>query len=147
MVKASETEDQIHVFRRQKHHSDFTYLGTAIMELLIFRRFWTFWGVPPKTGEPLFKHFSERSKMKTQSSDTHSEIEKVLISLLQNSSVAKRMSKVRSLSESTIKLSRRAIRRANPGLDETELNLKFISHHYGERLAALLREHMKRKTF
>lgn len=83
--------------------------------------------------------------MKTQSSDTHPEIEKVLISLLRNSSVAKRMSKVRSLSESTIKLSRRAIKRANPDLDETELHLKFISHHYGEKLAALFREHMKRK--
>lgn len=32
MVKASETEDQIHVFHRQKHHSDFTYLDTAIIE-------------------------------------------------------------------------------------------------------------------
>ena len=84
--------------------------------------------------------------MRTQSSDTHPEIEKVLLSLLQNSSVAKRISKVRSLSESTIKLSRRAIMRANPGLDKTELNLKFISYHYGETLAILLHEYMKRKS-
>ncbi len=88
----------------------------------------------------------ERSKMITQSSDTHPEIEKVLISLIQNSSVAKRISKVRSLSESTIKLSRRAITRAHPGLDKTELNLKFISYHYGDELAVLLREYMKRRS-
>jgi len=84
--------------------------------------------------------------MRTQSPDTHPEIEKVLISLIQNSSVAKRISKVRSLSESTIKLSRRAIMRANPGLDETELNFRFIYYHYGEKLAVLLREHMKSRS-
>lgn len=81
--------------------------------------------------------------MITQSSDTHPEIEKVLIALIQSSSIAKRISRVRSLSESTIKLSRRAIMRANPGLDKKELNFKFISYHYGEKLAALLREYMK----
>lgn len=84
--------------------------------------------------------------MRTQSPDTHPEIEKVLILLIQNSSVAQRISKVRSLSESTIKLSRRAIMRANPGLDKTELDFKFISFHYGERLAALFREHMKSRS-
>ena len=33
--------------------------------------------------------------------------------------------------------------RAHPDLDEKELNLKFISYHYGEELADLLREHGK----
>jgi hypothetical protein len=94
----------------------------------------------------MFSPFTGRRKMRTQSPDTHPEIEKVLISLIQNSSVAKRISKVRSLSESTIKLSRRAIMRANPGLDKTELNFKFISFHYGEKLAALFREHMESRS-
>jgi len=84
--------------------------------------------------------------MKTQSSDTHPEIEKVLISLIQRSSTAKKISKVRSLSESTIKLSRRAIMRANPGLDKKELNLKFISFHYGKKLAARFREYMENRS-
>ena len=81
--------------------------------------------------------------MRTQSLDTHPEIEKKLISLIQNLSVAKRISKVRSLSECTIKLSRRAIMRANPGLDKTELKLKFLSYHYGDKLAALFRNYLK----
>jgi hypothetical protein len=84
--------------------------------------------------------------MRTQSPDTHPEIENKLISLLQNLSIAKRISKVRSLSESTIKLSRRAIMRANPGLDKAELNLKCISYHYGEELAVLFREYMKSRS-
>ncbi len=84
--------------------------------------------------------------MRTQSPDTHPEIEKILISLIQNSSVAKRISKVRYMSESTIKLSRRAIMRANPDLDRAELNFKFISYNYGEKLAVLLREYMKSRA-
>jgi hypothetical protein len=84
--------------------------------------------------------------MKTQSSDTHPEIEKVLISLIQNLSTAKKISSVRSLSESTIKLSRRAITRANPNLNRRELNFKFVSYHYGEKLSELLREYMEGKS-
>jgi putative restriction endonuclease len=32
MIKANRSVDQIHVFHRQKHHSDFTYLGKAEIE-------------------------------------------------------------------------------------------------------------------
>lgn len=81
--------------------------------------------------------------MITQSPDTHPKIEELQISLIRSSSTAKRISSVRSLSESTIRLSRRAIMRANPDLDKKELNLKFISYHYGEKLAGLLREYME----
>ncbi len=84
--------------------------------------------------------------MKTQSQDTHPEIENMLISLIQNSSTAKRISRVRSLSESTIKLSRRAIMRANPDLDKKELNFKIISYHYGEKLAVRLRDFMENRS-
>ena len=84
--------------------------------------------------------------MITQSLDTHPKVEEFLISLIRNASAAKRISRVRSLTESTIRLSRRAIKRANPGLDEKELNLKFISYHYGEELASHLREYMKSRS-
>ena len=84
--------------------------------------------------------------MKTQSPDTNPEIENVLISLIQNSSIAKRISRVRSLSESTLKLSRRAIIRANPSLDENELKIKIISYHYGEKLAVRFRTYMENKS-
>ncbi|MEZ4525042.1 MAG: hypothetical protein R2941_03870 [Desulfobacterales bacterium] len=80
--------------------------------------------------------------MTTQSPDTHPEAEKVQISLIQNLTAAQKISRVRSLSQSTILLSRRAITRANPDLDKKELTLKFISYHYGENLANSLREFM-----
>ena len=85
-------------------------------------------------------------KMKTLSPDTRPETEEVWVSLIRGSSVARRISSVRSLSESTMQLSRRAIMRANPGLDERELSIKFVSYHYGEKLAELLREYMDRKS-
>lgn len=56
------------------------------------------------------------------------------------------MTRVRSLSESTILLSRRAIRRANPGLDEQSLNKKFISLQYGENLADRLQEYINKNS-
>ncbi|MGE0083314.1 MAG: hypothetical protein AB7S75_02730 [Desulfococcaceae bacterium] len=80
--------------------------------------------------------------MITQSPDTHPEAEKVLISLIQTLTTAQKISRVRSLSQSTILLSRRAITRVNPDLDKNELTLKFISYHYGEKLANSLREFM-----
>jgi len=83
--------------------------------------------------------------MITQSLDTHPKIEELQISLIRSSSIAKRISIVCSLSESTIQLSRRAIMRANPHVDKKELDLKFISYHYGEKLAGLLREYLKTK--
>jgi len=80
--------------------------------------------------------------MITQSPDTHPEAEKVQISLLQKLTPAQKISRVRSLSQSTILLSRRAITRANPDLDEKELNLTIVTYHYGEKLANSLREFM-----
>lgn len=83
--------------------------------------------------------------MVTQSPDTHPEIEKVQISLIKNLSSAQKISKVRSLSETAILLSRRAIARANPDLDKKDLILKFIFYHYGEKMANLLCEYMDRR--
>ena len=84
--------------------------------------------------------------MITQSSDTHPKMEELQVLLIRNASTAKRISRVRSLSESTIRLSRRAIKRANPDLNERELNLKFVSYHYGENLADLLHEYMDKRS-
>jgi hypothetical protein len=75
------------------------------------------------------------------------EVEKVQISLIRQASIAKRATRMRSLSETTIKLSRRAIARTNPGLTELELNLIFIATHYGKDLADRLKEYlMERKA-
>lgn len=78
--------------------------------------------------------------MLTQSSDTHPNAERFQISLIRHASMAKRVSRIRSLSQTVIRLSRRAILRANPGLDEKEVNLIFATHHYGADWAGRLSE-------
>jgi hypothetical protein len=73
--------------------------------------------------------------MKTQSIDTHPKTERMLISLLKQKSTAKKFSQIRSLSQMSIQLSRRAISRANKTFDENQINLLFINYHYGKDLA------------
>jgi len=84
--------------------------------------------------------------MKTQSPDTNEKIEALQIALIRRASIAQRISIVRSLSKSTILLSRRAIRRANPDLDKRELDLKFVEYHYGKELTDRLRKYLDRKA-
>jgi len=83
--------------------------------------------------------------MISQSSDTAPEAEKVQIELIRRSSVSRRISTVRSLSQMTMYLSRRAIQRTNPSLSEREVDLAFVAHHYGEELAERLRLYMESK--
>lgn len=73
--------------------------------------------------------------MNMQSIDTHIESEKVLISSLREKSVASKFSQIRSLSQLIIGLSKRAIARANKGLNDQQINLLFIDLHYGRELA------------
>jgi len=83
--------------------------------------------------------------MITQSPDTFPQAEKVQIELIRESSVARRISTVRSLSQTVMYLSRRAIRRAKPFLTEREVDLAFVANHYGEKIAECLRSYMERK--
>jgi hypothetical protein len=83
--------------------------------------------------------------MITQSLDTAPQVEKVLIELIRKSSVSRRISRVRSLSQTVMYLSLRAIRRANPSLSEREVDLAFVEHHYGKDLAERLRLYMERE--
>ena len=83
--------------------------------------------------------------MISQSPDTCSESEKVQVELIRKSSVSMRISKVRSLSQTAMYLSRRAIQRANPSLSERELDLYFVANHYGENLAEQLRMYLEQK--
>jgi hypothetical protein len=59
--------------------------------------------------------------MRTQSTDTRLEAEGVLISLFLKASVAKKFAQIRSLSQTTLQLSRRAIAHANKELSERQL--------------------------
>ncbi|MDH4240265.1 MAG: hypothetical protein OEW48_11950 [Phycisphaerae bacterium] len=81
--------------------------------------------------------------MISQSPDTSSEAEKVQIELIRESSVSRRISKVRSLSQTTMYLSRRAIQRTKPFLSKQEVDLAFVANHYGENLAEGLRMYLE----
>ena len=83
--------------------------------------------------------------MKPGLSDTADEIERIQISMIRQVSVAERISRSRSLSQTAIQLARRAIRRANPDLTEREVELLFVALHYGEDLASALRVHFSDK--
>ena len=80
-----------------------------------------------------------RHIMKTQSIDTCPETERVLVSLIRRKSIPEKLSQVLSLSQTTIKLSKRAIARANKNLDADQINLLFIDYHYGKDLAEQVR--------
>ena len=83
--------------------------------------------------------------MISQSPDTAPQAEKVQIELIRKSSVSGRISRVRSLSQTVMFLSRRAVHRANPFLSEREVDLAFVEHHYGKDLAKRLRLYMERE--
>ncbi len=83
--------------------------------------------------------------MISQSPDTSSQAEKVQIELIRKSSVSRRVSKVRSLSQTAMYLSRRAIQRTNPFLSKREVDLAFVANHYGKNLAGRLRLYMERQ--
>ncbi|MBM4048059.1 MAG: hypothetical protein FJ279_23400 [Planctomycetes bacterium] len=79
-----------------------------------------------------------------QPSDTHPEAERVQVELLRQASVQTRLSLALSLSETAMSLSRRAIRRARPGISEQEVGLAFVELHYGRELAERVREYVNR---
>ena len=81
--------------------------------------------------------------MISQSADTALEVEKVQIELIRQSSVAKRVSVARSLSQTVRYLSRRSIQRANPLFSEREVDIAFVALHYGDELAERLRLYME----
>jgi hypothetical protein len=84
--------------------------------------------------------------MRTLLTDTRPEAEKVLISLLRKSNTSKKFAQIRSLSQTAMLLSRRAIARANPNLKEKQINLRFISLHYGKDLEQRVEKYIARKS-
>lgn len=85
--------------------------------------------------------------MKPQSIDTHPKTEKVLISLLRNKSLAKKLSIIFSMSQTAIQLSKRAIAKSNPSLNDAQINLLFINYHYGKELAERVETYLKKKRY
>ncbi|MFP4381967.1 MAG: hypothetical protein ACLFUS_15815 [Candidatus Sumerlaeia bacterium] len=81
--------------------------------------------------------------MRTQSSDTDPEFEKVQIELLRKETNSQRLARALRMSEQFRNLSKRAICRANPGLSQQELDIKFVELHYESNLAGKLREFLE----
>jgi hypothetical protein len=86
-----------------------------------------------RSGEGIIR--SGKRFMIPQSIDTDPAAEQVQIALLRRSTIPQRLTRARSLSRTVIELSRRAIRRANPTLNEQELSILYIKYFYGDQLA------------
>jgi hypothetical protein len=80
--------------------------------------------------------------MVTQSLDTSPDIESVLVHLVRKAGPAEKMLQVRSFSQTVMQLSKRAIARRNKHFSEQEVNLMFVSLHYGKELAERLRNYL-----
>ena len=74
--------------------------------------------------------------------DTSADAERAQIELLRRASPARHVRLTRSLSQTVVNLSRRAIRRARPELTEQQVLLEFLAVAYGEELAAKVRRHL-----
>lgn len=77
--------------------------------------------------------------MRSRSTDTDPDAERVQIELLRQAGTARRAGMALSLSAQVIGLAHRAIRRSLPGATEEEVRLRFVERHYGEELASDLR--------
>ena len=77
-----------------------------------------------------------------RSTDTTASAERVQLALLRRATVARRATLARSLSSTTIQLSRRAIRDANPSASADELAVRFADVCYGPALADRLRRYL-----
>jgi hypothetical protein len=84
--------------------------------------------------------------MKTQSIDTDPKAEAVQIALLRQASVARRITRMRSLTQTILRLSQNAIAKANPGLSKQELKVLFVRYHYGDELANRLQAYFKQRA-
>lgn len=85
--------------------------------------------------------------MKTKSSDTHPEVERRHIELLQQAGPAKRLALTLSLCQSTLDISRQGLRRRYPDLSEQERALLLLELCHGKELARRVRIYLDgRKT-
>jgi hypothetical protein len=76
-------------------------------------------------------------------SDTSPDAEHVQSALLRQAGTARRFEMCREMTATVIALSRRALRRARPGLSEDELAIEWVAIHYGPTLADGLRRRLQ----
>ena len=71
--------------------------------------------------------------------DTRSEADSVLIELVRNQDPSTRLAGAIAASNRVAQQCKDAIRRANPGISDQEVNLRFIELNYGRELADSVR--------
>jgi hypothetical protein len=76
--------------------------------------------------------------------DTTPDAERVLVELMRQASVTKRISITRSLTNLAVRMSRQAIAEAHPEYGPLEVKLYWMELHYGKPLADEFREHIRR---
>lgn len=81
--------------------------------------------------------------MQTTPPDTAKAAEDLQVRLVRGASVARRLALACALSETTASLSRAAIARAHPAMDEREADLRFLRLHYGPEIADWVRSCLK----
>jgi hypothetical protein len=79
-------------------------------------------------------------------SDTHPDAERVQIELLRKMTGAQKIAQMRSSTAMAIGLARRAIARANPQLNEQEVNLLWMEQTYGKDLATRVRNYLNERA-
>jgi hypothetical protein len=84
--------------------------------------------------------------MRPQSEDTDLRAEMVQIDLLRKSTISQRVSMALSLSETVIRLARKAICLQNPHLGDRDALLCFVAIHYGPGLAKSITNNLERRS-
>ncbi len=77
--------------------------------------------------------------MRTQSSDTTPEAERVQIELIRQAPITKRVALMAELSQFLIEAHKQGIRQTHPNANEKEVDLIFVANNYGQELADKLR--------
>jgi hypothetical protein len=78
-------------------------------------------------------------------SDTHPDILRRQIEQARKLTRAEKITQVFEMTDFVMRLSRRAIARANPELSPQEVNLRWVEINYGPKLAAELRDDRRRR--
>ena len=82
--------------------------------------------------------------MQLQSVDTSRQFEDIYLNLIRQRTITQKFKQVESISSLVIRLSKKAIRDANPTFSKTDLDLLFIKLNYGDALHDKLKKYFSK---
>jgi hypothetical protein len=85
--------------------------------------------------------------MRTQSTDTSPEAERIQIELIRKAPITKRFALIEAWSGFLIEANKQGIRKNHPNSSEEEIALIFIANNYGQDLADKVRANLARRSF